>query len=164
MNKKILLMLLCCTYIINIQGQTKEHVSLAECNNDTLKFIETNFIGNESHYIGKTYSDFIEDFEMNIYLCKIFYSRTPNTSEIWGIKIVYMPEIFYYIYYKRPFYAFYFEFEKPYTVTTKDFNGSILADRPNYYNQLFKNYTIKDMAIREESTKIIRKWKEFEWR
>ena len=150
MNRVTLLVMFCLTYVLSIQGQTREYVSLEECNNDTLKFISLNFIGNEAYYIGKPLSKFMEDLGMDIYYRRTYNWREPNISEIWGININYVGDPFYFYHYKRPFYSFLFEFERPYTVTSRDFGYSFYSASPNRYNSLFKDHIIKDMEIRRE--------------
>ena len=158
-------------FTVTIQAQTGDYVSLAACNNDTLKYVDVNFVQNKKNYIGQPFSKFLEDFELDVYLGRRFVGRAKNSrnrSYIWGIQILYIPETYFYHRDNRPFYTFYFEFEAPYTVTTEifDYDGhTVYSAKPDYYNHFFKDCIIKDMEARSYEETFHKKnfnWKEWE--
>ena len=158
-------------FTVTIQAQTGDYVSMAVCNNDTLKYVDINFVQNKKNYIGQPFSKFLEDFELNVYYQDTFAGRTKNSrnrSYIWGLQIVYIPEPYFYLRDNRPFYTFYFEFEAPYTVTTEIYEsegGCAWPAKPNYYNHFFKDCIIKDMEARSYEETYLKKnfnWKEWE--
>ena len=161
----LLIVLFSLQFTVTIQAQTGDYVSLAACNNDTLKYVDVNFVQNKNNYIGQPFSKFLEDFELNVYYQDTFAGRAKNSrnrSYIWGLQIVYIPEPYFYLRDNRPFYTFYFEFEAPYMVTTEIFGGTIWGSKPNYYNHFFKDCIIKDMEARSsEEFKKNNTWKEY---
>ena len=54
-------------FTVTIQAQTGDYVSLAACNNDTLKYVDINFVQNKKNYIGQPFSKFLDDFELDVY-------------------------------------------------------------------------------------------------
>ena len=163
----LLIVLFSLQFTVTIQAQTGDYVSLAACNNDTLKYVDVNFVQNKKNYIGQPFSKFLEDFELNVYLKFAYSGRTKNSRNsctIWGLQIVYIPEPYFYLRDNRPFYTFYFEFEAPYTVADEIFKGTIWGSKPNYYNHFFKDCIIKDMEARSYEETYLKKnfnWKEY---
>ena len=161
----LLIVLFSLPFTVTIQAQTGDYVSMAACKNDTLKYVDINFVQNKNNYIGQPFSKFLEDFELDAYLKFSYSGRSKNSgiwSTIWGIQIVYVPEPYFYFRDNRPFYYFYFEFEAPYMVTTEIFGGTIWGSKPNYYNHFFKDCIIKDMEARSsEEYKKNNTWKEY---
>ena len=81
--KKIFLILFFTTIVVESFSQSG-YVSLKECNNDTLKYMEVNFITHKDRYINQPFSEFTNEFELDIYLQRPFNGRRSeeHTSEL----------------------------------------------------------------------------------
>jgi hypothetical protein len=126
----------------------KPYVSLQECNNDTIKYIETNFIQNKERYIGQPYSKFSKEFELDIYIRRMYkLGRPDDGTNVWGLRIDYVQDTYYSFWIKnknKKYYVIFLEFERPYTIKPP-FRTAI---RKNEFRDLFNVYTIKDMEVK----------------
>ena len=117
---------------------------VSACNNDTLKYIETNFIQNKERYIGQPYSKFSREFELDMYIGRLYqWGRPADGTNIWGTQINYTAESFYFQRRNKKFYVIFLEFEPPYTVRPPFAMGA-----KNDHRDLFDVYTIKDMEVK----------------
>lgn len=154
----------------------KTYVSLKQCNNDTLKYLKTNFINNKERYLNQPFSKLSQEFELDIYISEVFSGRAPKESEVWGIEFFYFypSEDFYWIRANRCYYWFLIEFERPYinsigTIYKSPLDYSWKSEK-NKYRELFNNCIIKDMDLRpgfyrnpDEKRRAKVGWKERKW-
>ena len=147
MKTMIVFLFFAWTLISNVSAQ-KPYVSMKECGNDTIKYIETNLRDNKERYIGKPFAVFTSEFEMDFSFKRIFDGRQPIESQIWGVMLRYIEDDYYYIKYQWPFYDILIEFERPYLKTGVDYsrNGSTLLGKARHY---FDDYIVKDIEIRD---------------
>ena len=145
--KQLFLILFFTTIVVESFSQSG-YVSLKECNNDTLKYMEVNFITHKDRYINQPFSKFTIEFELDIYLKCPFDGRIPDKSKFWGASMTYVMEDYYYWRDKRPLYFIYVEFERPYLKGPEDTRFMIKKGMPNLYRSLFKDQVIKDLEIR----------------
>ena len=127
--KQLFLILFFTTIVVESFSQSG-YVSLKECNNDTLKYMEVNFITHKDRYINQPFSKFTNEFELDIYLKWPFDGRIPDKSKFWGASMTYV------------------EFERPYLKGPEDTRFMIKKGMPNLYRSLFKDQVIKDLEIR----------------
>ncbi|WP_289292570.1 hypothetical protein [Bacteroides sp. 41_26] len=146
--KKLFLVLFFTTSLVVESFSQSGYVSLKECNNDTLKYMEVNFITHKDRYINQPFSKFTDEFELDIYLQSPFNGRLPDKSKYWGASMTYVMEDYYYWRDKRPLYFIYVEFERPYLKNGEDIHYSVRKSIPNLYRSLFKDQVIKDLEIR----------------
>ena len=146
MKTMIVFLFFAWTLISNVSAQ-KPYVSMKECGNDTIKYIETNLRDNKERYIGKPFAVFTDEFEMNIRFRRICTRRQPDTSQIWGIMLNYIEDDYYYIRDQRRFYDILIEFERPYLKTGLDYSwkSNTLGQDRHY----FDDYIVKDIEIRD---------------
>ncbi|WP_291537681.1 hypothetical protein, partial [Bacteroides sp.] len=64
MKTMIVFLFFALALISNISAQ-KPYVSMDECDNDTIKYLETNLRDNKERYIGKPFAVFTDEFEMD---------------------------------------------------------------------------------------------------
>ena len=147
MKTMIVFLFFALALISNISAQ-KPYVSMNECDNDTIKYLETNLRDNKERYIGKPFAVFTSEFEMDFSFKRIFDGRQPIESQIWGVMLRYIEDDYYYIKYQWPFYDILIEFERPYLKTGVDYsrNGSTLLGKARHY---FDDYIVKDIEIRD---------------
>ena len=147
MKTMIVFLFFAWTLISNVSAQ-KPYVSMKECGNDTIKYIETNLRDNKERYIGKPFAVFTDEFEMDFSFKRIFDGRQPIKDQIWGVMLRYIEDDYYYIKYQWPFYDILIEFERPYLKTGPDYsrNGSTLLGKARHY---FDDYIVKDIEIRD---------------
>ena len=146
--KQLFLILFFTTSLVVESFSQSGYVSLKECNNDTLKYMEVTFITHKDRYINQPFSKFTDEFELDIYLKWPFDGRIPDKSKFWGASMTYVMEDYYYWRDKRPLYFIYVEFERPYLNGPEDTRFMIKKGMPNLYCSLFKDQVIKDLEIR----------------
>ena len=129
--KQLFLILFFTTSLVVESFSQSGYVSLKECNNDTLKYMEVNFITHKDRYINQPFSKFTDEFELDIYLKWPFDGRIPDKSKFWGASMTYV-----------------MEFERPYLKGPEDTRFMIKKGMPNLYRSLFKDQVIKDLEIR----------------
>ena len=103
MKTMIVFLFFAWTLISNVSAQ-KTYVSMKECGNDTIKYLETNLRDNKERYIGKPFAVFTDEFEMDFSFQRIFDGRQPIKDQIWGVMLGYIEDDYYYIKYQWPFY------------------------------------------------------------
>ena len=147
MKTMIVFLFFAWTLISNVSAQ-KPYVSMKECGNDTIKYIETNLRDNKERYIGKPFAVFTDEFEMDFSFQRNFDGRQPIENQIWGVMLGYIEDDYYYIKYQWPFYDILIEFERPYLKTGPDFSweGSHVLGKGRHY---FDDYIVKDIEIRD---------------
>ena len=147
MKTMIVFLFFAWTLISNISAQ-KPYVSMKECGNDTIKYIETNLRDNKERYIGKPFAVFTSEFEMDIRFQRNFDGRQPIKNQIWGVMLGYIEDDYYYIKYQWPFYDILIEFERPYLKTGPDFSweGSHVLGKLQHS---VVDYIVKDIEIRD---------------
>ena len=94
--KQLFLILFFTTSLVVESFSQSGYVSLKECNNDTLKYMEVNFITHKDRYINQPFSKFTDEFELDIYLKWPFDGRIPDKSKFWGASMTYVMEDYYY--------------------------------------------------------------------
>lgn len=147
----------------------KAYVSLKECNNDTVKYLKTNFINNRERYINQPFSKLTKEFELDMYISQMYSGRSPETSQVWGLKFhyIYPSDEFYWDWENRLYYWFLIEFERPYITPPFVYSWN---SKKNRYRNLFGDCIIKDMDVRpslyrtpEEEKNARVGWKEIPW-
>ena len=88
--KQLFLILFFTTSLVVESFSQSGYVSLKECNNDTLKYMEVNFITHKDRYINQPFSMFTDEFELDIYLQSPFNGRLPDKSKYWGASMTYV--------------------------------------------------------------------------
>ena len=133
----------------NVDAQ-KPYVSMKECGNDTIKYIEANLRDNKDRYIGKPYGLFTNEFELGICIKKSFAWRQPQENQIWGIWVNYIGDDYFYYRDQRPFYDIFIEFERPYLKTLDEWFRECNYIGPRYgeYRHSFDDYIVKDIELR----------------
>ena len=146
MKTMIVFLFFALALISNISAQ-KPYVSMNECDNDTIKYLETNLRDNKERYIGKPFAVFTSEFEMDFSVKRIFDGRQPIKDQIWGVMLCYIEDDYYYIKYQWPFYDILIEFERPYLKTGLDYSwkSNTLGQDRHY----FDDYIVKDIEIRD---------------
>ena len=146
MKTMIVFLFFALALISNISAQ-KPYVSMNECDNDTIKYLETNLRDNKERYIGKPFAVFTSEFEMDFSVKRIFDGRQPIKDQIWGVMLRYIEDDYYYIKYQWPFYDILIEFERPYLKTGLDYSwkSNTLGQDRHY----FDDYIVKDIEIRD---------------
>ena len=64
----------------NVDAQ-KPYVSMQECGNDTIRYIETNLRDNKDRYIGKPYGLFTNEFELGICIKNLLQTDNPKKTK-----------------------------------------------------------------------------------
>ena len=154
MRKLILLPLLfVCAGLFSAQKSVNNrHVSLKECNNDTLLYTKTNFLQNKQNYVGLPVDSLFKDLDIPI---EYFGTITPyreDGDKISGMIIGYIPVWKEHQYKKsnKSFYVLYIDFKKPYAVYDKEWislkrNKGVRWVKE--YRDFFKDFIIEDILI-----------------
>ena len=137
MKTMIVFLFFALALISNISAQ-KPYVSMNECDNDTIKYLETNLRDNKERYIGKPFAVFTSEFEMDFSFQRIFDGRQPIKDQIWGVMLGYIED---------DYYDILIEFERPYLKTGLDYSwkSNTLGQDRHY----FDDYIVKDIEIRD---------------
>ena len=144
MKQLFLLFAMFCTVQVHSQGiyQIK---SMAECNNDTIEYMKTNFADHEDRYIGQPFGKFLDDVKLGIYPLGFPVHNTPG---IWAVRMSYMKGGDDALYYFRniPYYDFIVEFEPPY-VSTKEVDKKYRGALHKMTGEIFRECIVKDMKF-----------------
>ena len=154
MRKLILFPLLfVCAGLFSAQKSVNNrHVSLKECNNDTLLYIKTNFLQNKQNYVGLPMDSLFNDLDIPIKSFGARYAYLGEDKDIIGMYIGYLKgaEMTKYEKQKKSYYEISIWFEEPYTKKMsvwKEFR----KDRGVYwieeYRAFFKDFIIKDLSV-----------------
>lgn len=168
--KRFVVFLFFAVFLFSTIFAQNSYVSMGDCQNDTVKYIETNFRDNKERYIGQPFSLFSNDMEFDLYVVKSFIRREPNEKEIWGLKLMYInPGNDYYFFRdKRLYYNIYLEFERPYLKTDEEWDKltTYQPAKVNYSRSFFADCIIKDIALSsglDENDPYWHAWKEARW-
>ena len=71
----------------NVDAQ-KPYVSMKECGNDTIKYIEANLRDNKERYIGKPYGLFTNEFELGICIKNLLRADNPKKTKFGALGLI----------------------------------------------------------------------------
>ena len=143
MKKMLFVLSLLCSFTLHAQ-ETYRIKSLAECNNDTLEYIRTNFVGHEDRYVNKPFSKFLADFNLNTCVLGGPVKEALELSIVRMSYINYLDEHIY-LFKSLPMYYFYVEFKPPFLDSGETLERAHGKDR--IYGTYFSNCIIKEMKF-----------------
>ena len=147
--KKILITLVIGIITLNIYAQN-QYYTMAQCNNDPLKYIEKNYEQNKARYIGKTLQVLLDESELRFeeFVPGKFSPWVRDKSLIGKIKDLSLT-----VYFSEYQYHIYIYIDAPYTLTWRaamDLEGDECEPwGPKYYN-FYKGIKIKDIYIHKQ--------------
>ena len=147
--KKIFITLLISIVSLCVYSQN-QYYTMAQCNNDPLKYIEKNYEQNKARYIGKTLQVLLDESELKFeeFFPGEFSPWVRDKSLIGKIEFIIFP-----IYYALYTYNIYIYIDAPYTLTWRaamDLEGDECEPwSPKYYN-FYKGIKIKDISINKQ--------------
>lgn len=127
-------------------GQT-DCKSMKECNNDTLKYMRTNYIGNAKRYLNKSMKQLLDETEFHIGVFMPGWTLEPREkAQIYTV-------MFYFQASNKVWYVLDIVFNKPYKWIGRD--KYLAHSNPDegyaawddFYYNVFKDYTIKSMRV-----------------
>lgn len=128
------------------------HVSLKECNNDTLLYIRTNFLQNKQNYIGLPMDSLFQDLEVPILIFGPLFEYTGGDSDMIGMTIGYMrgTKRKNYEKQKKSYYEINIYFKQPHSErlsTWREFNKNKGVYWTEDFRNFFKDFIIEDFSI-----------------
>ena len=149
--KALFLLLILSLAAFAARGQS-EHFTLAECGNDTLKYIEWNYEDNYERYVGQTVDSLLQECQLRLgrIVPDIFVlaegGSDPREGKVIGV---------FFKFYQDEFeYTILLSFSPPYTYSKEDFrqyesygDAKKLPVWNEYFHYFFKDYTIERIRI-----------------